>query len=174
MKLTTILAVILIIISGCTTQQISSTEQLALDEQEIDELAITESHCETEQFETHERAPLAERTRCQYNVSSINTTITLILKKYTNFEDLNGSYQYDSSHLFSQEGLISENTYGDQSKFRVSSEEDYGGQYNDPNVYYYHLWITEELYLIHITSAGSQEAKATIEQMADMIMARFG
>ena len=102
-----------------------------------------------------------------------NTSVVLELKRYTNLEDLNGSYQYGSSHLFSAKGLISEDEYGDMSRFRVNSEEDYGGQYNEADIYYYHLWIVQDLFLIHITSSGSEEAGKVIERMGQQILTEF-
>src|SRR3989344_3514725 len=95
---------------------------------------------------------------CIYNIPGLNNTQVIVeLKKFTNFEDLNGTYHYNSLHMFSSQGLISQNTLGDQSRFRVNNENDYGGNLTPPGVYYYHLWITKSLHLIHVTSSGSNK-----------------
>jgi len=97
------------------------------------------------------------------------------LQKFANYEALDGTYQYDSSHLFGVKGLISENDYGDQSRFRVNSEDDYGAEFNEPGVYYYHLWICKNEYLIHITSSGrSKEADEYIAKIGQRILSKFG
>jgi hypothetical protein len=103
-----------------------------------------------------------------------DTQVIIELQKFANYEALDGSYQYSSQHLYSIEGLISENVYGDQSRFRVNNVNDYGGQYNVPGVYYYHLWICKDLYLIHITSKGSEGAREYIANIGQQILSKFG
>jgi hypothetical protein len=178
---------IIIVISGCiqqtkpvvwnTTHTISGTQELVLNEQDLQQLGVMSDgiNCNTEEYETNEHTPLAQYSICNFTMNSLNDTeVVLELKKFTNLEDLNGSYQYDSLHLYSIEGLISENDYGDQSRFRVNNEHDYGGQYNEPNVYYYHLWICKNEYLIHITSKGIKEAEEYIAKIGRRILSKFG
>ncbi len=96
------------------------------------------------------------------------------LKKFENKEALDGAYQYDSSHLFGAKGLISEDDFGDKSRFRVNSEDDYGAEYNTPGIFYYHLWICKDTYMIHITSGGSEDAKDYISGAGRKILSKFG
>jgi hypothetical protein len=103
-----------------------------------------------------------------------DTEVIIEYKKFAVLADLENTYQYDSSHLYSAEGLISENQYGDQSKFRMNNEKDYGGDLNPKDVYFYHLWFTKDEFLIHITSKGSEDAKEYSMRMADKILSRFG
>ena len=178
MKLAIILAILLILIGGCSIVQdsISGTQELVLNEQDLQQLWMTSNgtDCQTEEYQTNEYSPLAQYSICYYTINSLNDTqIILELKKYTNFEDLNGSYQYSSLHLRSVEGLISENDYGDQSRFSVNNENDYMGHLNKPGVYYYHLWICKDKYLIHITSKGSEEAKDYIVKIGQQILSKF-
>ena len=158
------------------TNTISGTRELVLNEQDLQQIGMTGdgTGCPTEEYTTNEYAPLAQYNFCNYTINSLNGTEVIIeLKKFTNFEALNGTYQYDSLHLYSVEGLISENDYGDQSRFRVNNEHDYGGQYNDPNVYYYHLWIGKNEYLIHITSKGAKGAEEYIAKIGRQILSKF-
>ena len=170
---------IVIIISGCTSSgnhAISGTQDIVLSEQDIQQLGMTSAgiDCNTEEYETNEYSPLAQYSMCKYNISSLNDTEVVIeLKKFTNLEDLNGTYQYDSLHLYSIEGIISENEFGDQSRFRVNNENDYMGHLNDPNVYVYHLWITKNEFLVHITSSGTVEVEHSIEGIGQRIMSKF-
>jgi hypothetical protein len=147
-----------------------------LNEQDLQQLGITSGNCRTEEDYTNiVDSSLGQYSVCIYNISSLNDTQVIIeLQKFANFEALNGSYQYNSQHLYSIEGLISENDYGDQSRFRVSNVNDYGGQYNDPNVYYYHLWICKNEYLVHITSKGAKEAVDYIAETGRQILSKFG
>ena len=172
-----VLLVFVIISSGCVQQEtISGTQELVLNEQDLQQLGMTSdgTDCLTEEYTTNEYSPLAQYSFCNYNINSLNDTqVVLELKKFTNFEDLNGKYQYDSQHLFSIEGLISENDYGDQSRFRVNHENDYMGHLNEPGVYYYHLWICKNEYLIHITSKGTMEAEDYIARIGRQILSQF-
>ncbi|MEK6968693.1 MAG: hypothetical protein AABX51_08795 [Nanoarchaeota archaeon] len=150
-----------------------------LNEQDLQQLGITGNgtNCKIEEDYTNiVDSSLGQYSICIYNISSLNDTEVIIeLKKFTNFEALNGTYQYDSLHLYSIEGLISENDYGDQSRFRVNNVNDYGGQFNDPNVFYYHLWFSKDEYLIHITSkGGSKEAADYIAKIGRRILTKFG
>lgn len=204
MKLAIILAILLLLIGGCsavqdlpsgpsinTTDKLSGIQELVLDEQDLQQLGMMGNTNETylQQFEiagngTYCRterdysnivdSSMGQYSICGYLISSLNDTEVIIeFQKFADYEALNGSYQYGSSHLYSVEGLISENDYGDQSRFRVNNENDYGGQYNSPGVYFYHLWFTKDLYLIHITSKGSKDAKEYIESTGQQILSKF-
>ena len=169
---------------------VSGTQELLLNEQDLQQLGMTSdlneqdlqqlglsngTNCRTEEGYTNivDSSP-GQYSICIYTINSLNDTQVIIeLQKFTNIEALNGAYQYDSSHLYSIEGLISENDYGDKSRFRVNNEHDYGGQYNEPNIYYYHLWICKDLYLIHITSKGSKEAGEYIAKIGWRILSKF-
>jgi hypothetical protein len=115
-----------------------------------------------------------EYSFCNYTINNLSDTEIIIeIKKYTNYNDLNGTYQYFSSHLFSAEGIINDNKYGDQSIFRINNEDDYGAEFNYEGIYYYHLWFTKDLYLIHITSKGDIDVKEYIEEIALKINFRY-
>ena len=201
MKLAIILAILLILIGGCstvqespsvpiinTTHKISGTRELVLNEQDLQQLGmtedineqdiqlfeITEGNCRTDE----EYVNIVDSSQGQYSICVYyilnDTQVIIELQKFANLEALNGAYQYDSSHYYSIEGIISENTFGDQSRFRVNNEQDYGGEFNDPDVYFYHLWITKDKYLIHITSKGSKEAEEYIAKIGWRILSKFG
>ena len=180
MKLAIILTILIIIIGGCSTVQdsqlepttktthtISGTRELVLNEQDLAQLGITsEIDCNTEEYQTNAYSPLAQYSFCNFTIKNLNDSqVVLELKKFTNFEDLNGSYQYESLHLRGFQGLISENDYGDLSRFYVN---------NESTVYYYHLWISKNEYLIHITSKGSKEAGEYIAKTGRRILSKFG
>ena len=170
---------IVILIVGYSTLQnedsirkLSRTSDLILNEQDLMELGMRED-CKTEEYNTSEKMVISQYSFCNYTIDDLNTEIIIELSKYTNFKDLNSSYQYNSLHLRSSEGLISENNYGDQSRFYVNHESDYGGQFNELDIYYYHLWIVKDSYLIHITSKGSKEAKEYIKEIGLKILGKF-
>ena len=151
-----------------TTNTISGTKELVLNEQDLLQLEITSAgnECQTEEYQTDEYSPLAQYTFCTYAINSLNDTQVVIeLKKFTNLEDRNGTYQYESLHLRGFQGLISENDYGDLSRFYVN---------NESTVYYYHLWIGKNEYLIHITSKGTKEAGEYIAKIGQRILSKFG
>ena len=117
----------------------------------------------------------AQHSSCLYSIDTLpNTTIVIELTKFKNMTDLNGSYGYSSSHLFGAKGLISENDFGDQSRFHVSDPSDYGGEFNKPNEYYYNLYFTKGLYLVHVTSGKDKEAKDYITKIGRQILSKFG
>jgi hypothetical protein len=186
MKLAIILAILLILIGGWLIVQvlpsgptISGTQNMVLNEQDLQQLGMTSAgtDCYTdEEYSNIVDSSLGQYSFCNYTINSLNDTWVVIeLQKFANYEALNGTYLYDSSHLFGAKGLISENTYGDQSRFRVNSEDDYGAEFNEPGVYYYHLWICKNLYLIHITSSGrSKEADEYIAKIGRQILSKFG
>lgn len=180
MKLAIILTILLIFISGCstkTTRTISGTQELILNEQDLQQLGMTGHGCQTdEEYSNIVDSSLGQYSFCNYSINRLEDTELIIqLQKFANLEALDGAYQYDSSHLYSIEGLISENDYGDKSRFRVNNENDYMGQLNEPGVYFYHLWICKDLYLIHITSSGrSEDAKEYITKIGQQILSKFG
>ncbi|MFC1733058.1 hypothetical protein ACFL6I_22395 [candidate division KSB1 bacterium] len=205
MKQVIILAILLILIGGCSTLQdsqsepatnithaISGTQDLLLNEQDLQQLGLTGNPNETylQQFEitgngtncrTDEGytdvvdSSEGQYSICDYIISGLNDTDVIIeFQRFADYEALNGSYQYGSSHLYSVQGVISENEYGDQSIFRVNNENDYGGQFNEPGVYFYHLWFTKDLYLIHITSKGSKDAEDHIAKIGQQILSKLG
>lgn len=200
MKQTIILIALIIFAFGCTTvkdipdvpgSSVSGTQELILSEQELNQLGMVGdqlkqlaelglttdgSDCKTEEYNTTEFSPLMQYSICSYVINSLNDTEVMIeFKKFTNQHDLNGTYQYESLHYRSVDGLLSENAYGDQSRFYLANANDYGGQFNDPNVYIYTLYIKKDVYLIHITSKGRiKEAKESIEKIGDIVMSRFG
>ena len=182
MKPTIFLTILLILITGCSTEQIKTafpilgTKELLLNEQDLQQIGMTinASNCQTEEYQTGEYSSLSQYSICYYNIKGLNgDQVVIELKKFTNFADLNGSYQYESSHLRSSEGIISENDYGDQSRFSVNNEKDYNGQLNERGVYYYHLWIEKNEYLIHITSKGSKEDREYIPKIGQTILSKF-
>ena len=154
---------------------ISGTQDLLLNTQDLQQLGMTGHGCQTEENYTNiVDSSLGQYSFCNYTINSLNDTWVVIeLQKFANYEALNGSYQYGSLHLYSIQGLISENDYGDQSRFRVNNVNDYGGQYDEPNVYYYHLWICKNLYLIDISSNGRKEAREYIPKIGLQILSKF-
>jgi hypothetical protein len=142
----------------------------------LQQLGMTEdgADCKTEEYETSESSPLVQYSICSYLIDDLDDTEVVIeLKKFTNLADRNGSYQYESLHLRGYqgadkeafEGLISENDYGDLSSFYYN---------NESTVYYYHLYICKEQYLIHITSKGTKDAEKPIAEIGRLILAKFG
>ncbi|MFH1236799.1 MAG: hypothetical protein V1648_00125 [Candidatus Aenigmatarchaeota archaeon] len=189
MKPVIILAIVLIIAAIClvalfsmqqngsTTNTISGTLDLTLNAQDLQHLGMTEHECRTEDnYGNIVDSSPGQYTFCNYTTSELNDTEIIVeLQKFENIEALNGTYQYSSLHLFSIQGLISENAYGDQSRFRVNNVNDYGGEFNEPGVYYYHLWITKNEYLIHIISGGrNQEAGDYVTRIGQQILSKFG
>jgi hypothetical protein len=195
------LALLLVFSFGCAsmqegvveptiTSELSGTKDLILTNQDLaelgmagdnfaqlSELGITSngSDCKTEEYQTDGSSTLAQYSICSYVIESLNNTEVIIeLKKFADPHALNGSYQYESLHYRSSEGLLSENEYGDQSRFYVNSESDYGGEFNDPSIYYYTLYATKNDYLIHVTSKGTmEEAKDSIAQIGHQILSKF-
>ena len=157
---------------------IPGIQDLAPNEQDLQQLGMTqvwnETECQTQEYTTF-NMDQAQYRICNYTINSLNDTWVVIeLEKFINREDLNGTYQYQSQHLFSIQGLISENDYGDQSRFRVNNVNDYGGQYDTPGMYYYHLWICKDVYLIHITSGGRSEgARESVANIGRRILSKF-
>jgi hypothetical protein len=176
------LLIFLLLFIGCSsinevkTSDIVSVQQLVLTGKDIKQLGLSSGGaCSLdENYSNIIDSSAGQYSFCNYTINSINhTEIAVILQKFADYEALNGSYQYDSLHLYSVEGIISENTFGDQSRFRVNNEHDYGGEFNPPGVYFYHLWIANDLFLIHITSGGSKEAKQYVTDIGGLILSKF-
>jgi len=185
------LLAIILVMSGCSTIKNASSESttktnntikgtgdLFLNAQNLVQLKMMSNgtDCQTENdYSNIVDSTLGQYSICYYNIIALNDTqVTIEFNKFANLEELNGSYQYSSLHLYSIQGLISENDYGDQSRFRINNVNDYMGQLNNPNVTYYHLWICKDTYLIHITSSGSKDAKEYIEKIGRQILLKFG
>jgi hypothetical protein len=176
-----------IVISGCVgqnltpTTKVSGTQELLLNAQDLQQLGMTSAmsyngtDCQTEE-QTSIYSSTVQYSICNYTINSLNDTWVVVeLNKFANYEELNGTFEYESQHLFSVQGIISVNDYGDQSLFRVNNVNDYMGQLNNPNVYNYHLWICKDLFLIHITSRGSsKDAKEYIPKIGRQILSKFG
>ena len=183
------LAILLMLITGCSgvqdsqpTHTVSGVQELLLNNQDLEQLGMISggdeeqlgileltkdnSYCRTESYNTSEYSSLEQYSTCSYTITGLNDTHVIIeLKKFTNLHDRDGSYQYESLHLRGLQGLISEDDYGDMSRF-------YGN--NESAIYYYHLWIGKNEYLIHITPKGSKEAKEYVENIGQLIMSKFG
>lgn len=181
MKIHVILAILLLFIVGCIQAQeneissVSGIQELMFGSEDLITLGLTSSDvCEMEEHEIGPSAPLAQSSTCFYTVTRDNTEVVVQLEKFTNPEDLNGAFEYRSSHYRSSEGLLSENDYGDRSRFYVNNENDYGAEFNEPGVYFYSLWIVKDAYLMHVTSKGTEEAREDVSSMGLAILSKFG
>jgi hypothetical protein len=182
MKHAIILALSLLLISACTKVQesivetghdVAGNEELILTEAELQQLGLA-GDCKTEAYETSEFSVIAQYSFCNYTFTALSDTDLIIeLKKFSDTGSMNGSFQYESMHLRSSEGIISENTYGDMSRFYRNSKFDYGAEFDTSNVTYYHLYIVKDEFMIHVTSGGSNGAKQPIEDIGRIVMSRF-
>jgi hypothetical protein len=163
---------------GLPPEPIAGNRELMLNSQDLAQLGMAGAKsydgndCQTEQ-QTSIYSSEVQYSVCNYTIAGLDASLIVELKKFSIQEDLDGTYQYESSHLFSAQGLISEDTFGDKSRFRVSNENDYGGQYNQPGVYYYHLWIVKGHFLIHITSGGANETGEYVADTGLQILSKF-
>jgi len=180
MKLIIVLAILLVFLSGCstkTTHIVSGVQDLLLNQEDLQQLGLgVGSDCQADDaYSNVIDSSIGQYSMCNYSINSLESTeVWVELQKFANKEALEGSYQYSSSHLFSVEGLISEDVYGDKSRFRMNNVHDYMGELNEPGVYYYHLWICKDLYLIHVTSGGrSQDAKDYVVKTGQQILTKF-
>lgn len=148
--------------------------KIKINEIDLKEIGVHPvSECKTENYKD-KQSSLKEYSFCNYTVNQLNNTwIFIELKKFSNKKDLYSFYEYDSQHLFAIDGILSENRYGDKSRFRINSENDYGAEFSNPNIFYYHLWICKDDYLIHITSKGSDQASIYIEKIAEFVLSKF-
>ncbi|HLC60421.1 MAG TPA: hypothetical protein VJJ52_03245 [Candidatus Nanoarchaeia archaeon] len=180
------------LIQNGSTHTISGVQELVLNEQDLKQLGLMTSNrtfgpivlngtdCQIEGWVYNQTVYLNNySTWCTYTINSVKDTEVTIhyIGKITNPEDLNGTYQYNSGHYVSSKGIISENDFGDQSKFHVNSDEDYGAEFNKPGIYYYHLWFTKDGYLIEISNNGTKEGNKTKEYIAKIgrqILSKFG
>jgi len=151
---------------------------LMLTKSDLDRLNLVEAFsfdgkaCQIEEQESISSSSL-QYAICNYTVKDLGETWVVVeLKKFSSKEDLYNNYEYESQHLFSVQGLISENELGDKSRFRVSNENDFGGQYNEPGIYYYHLWVCKDDYLIHVTSRGSEKARDRVLEIGRTILSK--
>ena len=173
-----VIALILLILTTIKApSKISGIQELVLNETDLQQLGMArDGDCQTDETQTTiSGLPLPQYGMCNYTINSLNdTNVTIELQKFTSIEDLDNTYAYGSNHLYSVQGIISQNDYGDQSLFRVNNVNDYMGQLDQPGMYYYHLWICKDLYLIHITSSGrSKEADGYIANMGRRILSKF-
>lgn len=202
MKQAIFLAVVLIFIAGCATVEntsqtnnvtINGTSELIFTEQDLKELGMAAEvddqvlnqlgiglngeNCRTDNEYTNiVDSNYGQYSVCAYVIPSLNNTQVIIeLQKFADSEALVGSYQYSSSHLNSAEGIISENKYGDMSKFYKNNPNDYGGQLDPPGMHFYHLWFTKGLYMVHVTSAGTSiDADEYVLDAGTKILSKFG
>jgi len=182
MKHVIVLAILLVLIGGCSRVQeekpiISGTQELILNEQDLQLLGMSVgTDCQTDNaYSNIVDSSTGQYTFCNYTINSLKDTEVIIqLQRFMDKEALEGSYQYDSSHLYSIEGIISEDVYGDKSRFRMNNKNDYMGELNEPGVYNYHLWICKGLYLIHVTSGGrNKEVGDYIPKIGQKILSKF-
>ncbi|MEM4389524.1 MAG: hypothetical protein QXG98_02585 [Candidatus Micrarchaeia archaeon] len=167
--------VFFLLFSGCSSQREIKIQELVLGEQDLQQLGMArEGDCQTEEYQASAYSPMTQHTICNYTINSLNNTrVVLELKSFASFEELNNAYQYESSHLFGAKGLLSENELGDRSRFRVNSEDDFGASYNPPGVYYYHLWICKNKYLIHVTSSGDRVAGEFVKEIGKRVLTKL-
>lgn len=190
---TIVVALVLILIAGCAAKQdyeqtsVTGIGDLLLSEQDLVQAGLTRdvhdevlaqlgldgTNCKTEE-QTVFDASGVDYGICSYASSSLNNTQVIIeLKKFANASEAKNAYYYDSSHLYSAKGIISKDEYGDQSLFRMNSKDDYMGNLDPADLFYYHLWFIKDAYLIHITSKGSKDAGEMVARIASIIEARF-
>jgi hypothetical protein len=157
-------------------------EDLILSDVEVSELGLSKDISEEKLSQLginsgtncNVDSPSGQYAVCAYLAPSLNDTEVIVqLYSYDNESALNGSYQYNSAHLFGSEGIISKDTYGDQSIFRKNSDDDYGAEFNDPKMHYYHLWFTKDLYMVHVTSSGTVEAEGLVVSIGSTILSKF-
>ncbi|MCA9478569.1 MAG: hypothetical protein KC535_05470 [Nanoarchaeota archaeon] len=139
-----------------TIEKNVSFQELILTSQEVSDLGLSaQGSCQIENL----------YGICNYTINDLGDTEVIIqLQEIANKTDLNGSYQYQSLHLRGYQGLIEENTMADQSRFYVN---------NESATFYYHLWMTKDDYLIHITSKGSEQARDDILAIGEEFLTKF-
>ncbi len=197
LKLTLVSTILLLLISACsptqeptinTPSKISGIQNLILTEKDLQQIGMVSDHlaqlkelkltpnegdCFIEQSQDGSSSQ-AQSGICSYVIPSLNNTEVIIqLQKFTNEADRNGSYQYNSLHLRSSKGLISENVYGDMSRFYVNNENDYGAEFNEGGISFYSLFIAKNEFIIQVHSKGSEDAKESIEKTGQLILSKF-
>jgi hypothetical protein len=163
----------LLFLSSCVSENVFyvNIEDVVLSDIDLVDLSLyVLDDCVFENFNASSNSPLIASSFCSYFSFDESSEVIISISKYSNFDDLFGSYQYQSSHLRSVEGLISEDFFGDFSKFYVNVEEDYMGYLNDVDIYYYHLWIVSGDFLIHITSKSYLEEHDLLIGIAERFM----
>lgn len=176
MKRSLIFTILIIFIAGCSTSNISGTTQLILNEQDLQQLGMASNgDCNTESYQASESSPLTEYSICNYIIPELNNTEVFVeLKEFSNSKDLDGAYQYESLHYRSIKGLLSENKFGDKSRFYVNNEGDYGAEFNPPDVYFYALYITKDNHMIYVTSKGTDKgAEDSVKEIGLKILSKF-
>lgn len=184
MKIQIFITIILVVIAGCSQEKnddktvtVPRIQELLLSQQDLSELGMTTNgtDCIIEEFQTSEFSPLGVYGTCFYTITKDNTEVVIEYKKFSNKDDLNGAYQYESSHYRSVEGILEQDTYGDQSKFYVNNENDYGAEFNPPGVYFYTLYFTKDEFMVHVTTKGKkEETKEDIANIGRVILSKFG
>ncbi|MFT4311251.1 MAG: hypothetical protein ACMXX7_01345 [Candidatus Woesearchaeota archaeon] len=167
---------LILIVSGCSTykeETIGVSDLLLSDEYVYNLDLYPSSPCEVEIYETSNRSSLSEFGSCFFKGSNESLEVVIQIRKFSNFDDLFGTYQYQSSHLRNIEGLISEDKFGDFSKFYINVEEDYMGHLNEEGVYIYHLWVVKDDFLIHITTKDYFDDKYLVENIANNILSKI-
>ena len=171
-------AVLIIIVVFFFSKKSKGIYDLMLTKSDVDQLKLEEAlsfdgeACRTEEQQSPSSSNL-QYIICNYTVKDLKDTWIIVeLKRFSSKEDLYNDYEYESQHLFSVQGLISENVLGDKSRFRVNNENDFG-QHNEPGIYYYHLWVCKDDYLIHITSRGSEKAGYRVIEIGRTILSKI-
>ncbi len=186
-----ILAILLlaVFIVGCQStpqttptpvSKVTSVSNLLLTYSNIESLNLVsnDSGCIIQVQEQTEYSPRGEYAMCTYYVNNFSGTQVIIeFSQFADENNLNGSYQYNSGHLTGSKGIVALNTFGDQSRFSHNSDDDYGAEFNDPNITYYHLWFTKDLYMVHVTSKGATANKevdeVAISNIGKKILSKF-
>lgn len=158
------------------TATVASVKDLQLTQSNLASLGLVAdvAGCSFESQEMTEYSPRGEYSMCTYYLNNTNVSQFIIeLSQFADYGNLNGSFQYNSGHLQGAKGIISLNTYGDQSRFSRNSDDDYGAEFNKDNISYFHLWFTKDLYLVHVTSKGVDADKEYVENIGKQILAKF-
>lgn len=158
------------------TSKVTSVKDLQLTQSELTDLGLVgdTAGCSFESQEMSEYSTRGEYSMCTYYVGDKNgSQIITELSLLADYGNLNGSFQYNSGHLQGAKGIISLNTFGDQSRFSRNSYDDYGAEFNKDNTTYYHLWFTKDLYLVHVTSKGVVSDKDYVESIGRQILSKF-
>ncbi len=175
MKFGIIVVFVLLAFSACASEHhLLSVHDLLLSTEEVALLQLSvDQECVIEEYQTSETSPLAQSSFCSFVSQNDSVHLIIDIKKYTNEQDVLGSFQYQSSRHRSPQGILAQNTHGSYSTFVMNVEEDYMGHLNDPEMYYYHLWIAKDLFLIHITSRGTVSDESLLLAVADKLLLRF-
>ena len=158
------------------TSKISTAQTLFLTPQDLVQLGLVtnETNCTVDSYETSVDSPLAQNGMCTYYINNLSgSQIIIQLYKFADPTNINYSFQYNSGHLQGAKGIISLNTFGDQSRFSKNSPDDYGAEFNKDNTSYYHLWFTKDLYMVHVTSKGVPTDGDYVQNISRLILSKF-